>query len=301
LQYYQDLNLPEGAEELERYLQDKEDRLGDVRPKAEKTILWADPETKARTPLAFVFLHGYTATRREISPGPELLAESFGANIFFTRFTGHGRTPLGHSEASVEAWFKDALEAVAVAKSIGEEVVVIGASTGATIAGWLGTGPLADQILAHVWVSPNFGPADPNSGMLLWPINGLIIGMMIGEIREYGVSSPLEKEIWDYRHHSSSLIPMMQTVDYAKNLDFSQWNEPVLIFYSPNDTVVNQNQTIELLKNFPAGRVELESVLETPVPDAHILLGEAKDPAYTPIFVQRVRDFLLPLVETGEP
>jgi esterase/lipase len=297
LTYFQDIELPDNPRAVESLLMEEEEALGDVRPKAEKTIIWADPENKTRTPLVFIYLHGFTATRREISPGPEQLAEAFGANIFMTRFRGHGRVPESHAEASVEAWFQDAIQALAVAKKLGDRVIIIGASTGATIAGWLGSTPLKDEILAQVWVSPNFGPADPNSGMLLWPINGLIIGLVMGDIREYEVNTPLEAEIWDYRHDSSSLIPMMQTVDYAKNLDYSQWDTPLLIFYSPDDQVVKQEKTLELLESFPEGSYELVKVTDSVVADAHVLLGDAKDPTYTPVFVQKAQDFLISVIE----
>ena len=80
------------------------------------------------------------------------------ANIFYTRLTGHGRSNAAMAEATVNDWANDAVEALEIGKQLGERVMIVGTSTGATLAAWLATYDQSNDILAHVWISPNFGP-----------------------------------------------------------------------------------------------------------------------------------------------
>jgi pimeloyl-ACP methyl ester carboxylesterase len=149
--------LPSEPAELERRIENGEARIPDVVPGTEKTLIWADPESRERTELALVYLHGFSASRQELSPLTERLASELGANAFFTRLAGHGRENVdAMSEVTAGDWYRDALEALAVGHAIGEHVVV-GSSTGATLATVLAeTHP--DDVHAIVAVSANYGP-----------------------------------------------------------------------------------------------------------------------------------------------
>ena len=54
-------------EDLGGYLAQSEARLNDLRPDVGKTIVWAD-SLKGKTPMALVYLHGFSATRQETPP-----------------------------------------------------------------------------------------------------------------------------------------------------------------------------------------------------------------------------------------
>jgi len=75
---------------LEPWLAAAESRFPDIVPGAEKTIVWAHPDRR-RTPLAVVYLHGYTATRQEVAPLCDQLAAALGANLFYTRLAETAR------------------------------------------------------------------------------------------------------------------------------------------------------------------------------------------------------------------
>ena len=64
---------------------------------------------------------------------PDMVANSLGANIFYTRLTGHGRTTDAMREASVTAWMQDLAEAFEIGTVIGEEVIILSCSTGGTL------------------------------------------------------------------------------------------------------------------------------------------------------------------------
>ena len=82
--------LPESPAELPDHLAQTEGRFDDITPGAEKTVVWANPERREQTPLALVYLHGYSATRQETAPLCDEVAKRLGANLYYTRLTGHG-------------------------------------------------------------------------------------------------------------------------------------------------------------------------------------------------------------------
>ena len=79
---------------------------------------------------------------------PEEVARALGANLFFTRLTGHGRTGAAMAEATAEDWLADMAEAMEIGRRLGQRVVVIGTSTGGTLAAIAATDPQLNAGLA---------------------------------------------------------------------------------------------------------------------------------------------------------
>lgn len=127
---------PALSADLDAYLEQQEAEVADLRPGDAKGIAWREPETPRVTPLALVYLHGFSADRHEVEPLVSELGRDLGANVYFTRLAGHGRAEVAMGEATVEAWLDDAAEAVAIGGRIGERVVLMGTSTGGTLALW---------------------------------------------------------------------------------------------------------------------------------------------------------------------
>ena len=130
----QPLQLPKN---LDQYLDQSESSFNNIREGLNKEILWNDPEKKQQTELSVVYLHGFSASRLEISPVPENMSLALGANLFMTRLSGHGRTGKDLGESSANEWLQDALEALEIGKRIGKRVVLMGTSTGGTLVLWL--------------------------------------------------------------------------------------------------------------------------------------------------------------------
>ena len=84
--------LPDNLSDYPGWLQSAEARYPDVVDGAERAIHWADPENPAKTPVSLVYFHGYSATRQEIDPVCQQVADALGANLYLPRLTGHGRS-----------------------------------------------------------------------------------------------------------------------------------------------------------------------------------------------------------------
>ncbi len=147
--------MPREPQAVEPWLLTRDAREPGVRPGTERQVRWASGQA-ARTPLALVYLHGYSATRQEVSPLTEELAAALGANLYLTRLSGHGRDGEAMREATAEALREDAREALAIGKAIGDRVVLVSTSTGGTLSTWLAAGNPDPSLAALVLISPNF-------------------------------------------------------------------------------------------------------------------------------------------------
>jgi hypothetical protein len=96
--------------------------------------------------------------------------ESLGANLYFARLKGHGRSGDAMLEGSVQGWIDDFAEAVAIGRRLGERVVIMATSTGASLATSAaagpdarcrGTGPVFTQLRRQ---GLRIGPADHSLG-----------------------------------------------------------------------------------------------------------------------------------------
>src|SRR6202007_3384630 len=103
-----------------------EAEVTDIRPGLQKEIVWADPASRARTPLAIVYVHGFSASKGEVRTLPDRAAAALHANLFYTRLTGHGEDSDAMAKGSINAWVNDYAEAIAIGRAIGDRVIVIG-------------------------------------------------------------------------------------------------------------------------------------------------------------------------------
>jgi len=131
----------------------EEAALGDVTPGAEKRIVFAGGPEK--TDWAVIYVHGFSATSEEVRPVPDKVAQALGANLFYMRLAGHGRSGDALGAARASEWMEDMGEAVALGRKLGDKVLIMGTSTGGTLAALLAAqdGDAAD---AYVFLAPNF-------------------------------------------------------------------------------------------------------------------------------------------------
>ena len=283
------VNLPE---DLDRYLTESESEFDDIVPGTEKIILWAQ-EKGTQTPLSVVYLHGFSASRKETAPLADIIAQKLGANLFYTRFTGHGRTQEAMLDGSVNAWLNDAAQALKIGQRIGEKVIIIGTSTGGTIATWLAAQPAFEKVAGFILISPNFGPANRMSKILLLPWGGTIAELIIGRERAFKPDNAGHEKYWTCLYPTRALLPMMGLVRLSESVDLSRAKAPVLVIYSPADRVVNPAQTELAFKKIGSARKQLIPYTGSSDPDQHVLAGDILSPDSTQVLGAMIIDFIL--------
>ena len=85
-----DFSLPQLPDDLVAWLSEREAKVPALREGAAKRIVWAETPGD-QTDWAVIYLHGFSASAEEIRPVPDRVAAALGANLYFTRMTGHGR------------------------------------------------------------------------------------------------------------------------------------------------------------------------------------------------------------------
>lgn len=284
---------PELPADLESYLAREEGGVPDIRPGDQKAIRWVDPAAPAVTAVSLVYLHGFSADRHEVEPLVSELADALGANVYFARLRGHGRGPEAMGEATAEEWLDDAAEAVAIGGYIGEQVVLVGTSTGGTLAIWAAARPeAAERVAALVLVSPNLGVQDPAAPLLLWPWGGLIGRVVVGPERCFEPANAEQARHWTTCYPPSALLPMMALVDGVRSLPVGSLRTPTVVFYARGDRVVNPDETERVMERLTSGAAEMHVVEGADDPDQHVIAGDIMSPETTESILAQAAAFL---------
>ena len=282
------LSLPE---DLDTYLADSEAKHNDLVPETNKVIFWAD-STKQKTPLSIVYLHGFSATRQETAPVSDSLAKRWGANLFYTRLTGHGRPGDAMGEATADDWLDDAVEAMAVGKQIGERVVVIGTSTGGTLATWLAVQPDAKFLESIILISPNYMPRAEMIGLLLWPYGEMIGKAVEGDYVEWEPSNEGHGTYWTNRYPVGAVVEMMRLLKHVNSQDLSQMEVPVQVIYSPDDQVVDPEYILKTYETIGSSRKAIIPLEDVESKNNHVLAGDILSPGDTKRVINHIDSFV---------
>jgi esterase/lipase len=280
--------------DLDRYLDESESKYPDIVPGAEKTIIWAN-DTKTKTPLSIVYLHGYSATRQETAPLADELAAQLGANLFYTRLSGHGRTGAAMVEPTINDWLNDTMEAFEIGKRLGDKVIVIGVSTGGPLAAWLAEQPNTDEALAYVLMSPNFAPRDSNAEILTLPWAKYFAPLILGPEYSWTPQNNGHAQYWTHSYPSTALVTMMGLVKFVRESDLESIKKPVLVIYSPNDQVVNSEEVERRFAQIGSQVKEIQSIADCGNPENHVLAGDILAPNNTGVVKDLILDFILRL------
>lgn len=286
------IDFPSEPVALEQWLDTSEREFGDVVPGTEKRIRWAHADRR-RTALAIIYLHGYTATRQEVDPLCDELAAALGANVFYTRLAGHGRNPNAMGEVTGADWLRDAREALAIGRAIGDRVIVVGTSTGGTLALWLAQRPEAVDIAAQVLISPNLGPRAASGELLAGPWGATLLQQLVGDEYRWTPHNAEQAKYWTWKYPSQALLPMMAIVRLVRDSSLEDIRIPTLVIYSPNDRVVNPEKILDAHARLGSPFKAIIPVERSGDPSNHVLAGRVLAPADTP----RVREWILQFVQ----
>jgi esterase/lipase len=271
-------------------LAEAESMYTDIVEGTEKSIAWYDGINK--TALSLVYLHGFSASARELSPVTEKLAERLGANVYFARLTGHGRSADAMAEATLEDWLEDTREAWRIGQQIGERVIVISASTGGTLAAWLAAQSDAQTMLANIMISPNFGIASRSGEIIRWDWGLKLAKWINGPYRAFTPQNKLHELYWTERYPIEALRPMIQVVDEVVGQDHTQTTVPHLMIYSPQDKVIRVDRIEELAAKMSNADVELLPFMQSSDPYQHVLAGDACSPETTDQMINLIESYI---------
>ncbi|MBN8719214.1 MAG: alpha/beta fold hydrolase [Sediminibacterium magnilacihabitans] len=227
--------VPAIAAGLEQYVTHIE-AAHKVKPDNEARIVWANDSLKQKTPYAIVYLHGFSASQAEGNPLHRDIAREFGCNLYLSRLADHG---IDTSDALVHMTADDlwetAKQAYSIGKQLGDKVILMGTSTGGTLA--LQLAAAYPDIAGLILLSPNIAINDPNAWMLNdhW---GLQIARLVKK-SDYNVITGKDsayKQYWYTQYRLEALTQLEELLETTMNTQaFSRVKQPVLMLYYYRD------------------------------------------------------------------
>jgi esterase/lipase len=264
-------------------------------PDTESRIVWANGER--RTSWSVVNLHGFSATRQETAPLAETVASMLNANLYEARLTGHGRIERPLAGVRAEDWLQDAADALAAGATIGDKIVVIGTSTGATLAAAMLDHDLAKHIDTLVMISPNFAPRDPGARWLTRPAGPLLARLAVGDTRCWEARDELQKRFWSTCYPTAAAVEMMRLVDRANRLLPADIPQRLLMFYSRNDVVISPQTALDVFNATASPQKAAMEITDSGDPSQHVLAGDILSPTTT----QAVADAIVGFIQRPTP
>ena len=281
-------------ETLDAHLAQSEARLGDIRDGCAKRIDWA--QGRAKTPISVVFVHGFSASCGELWPLPDLVAKELGANLFMTRLTGHGQDGAAMGRASLPDWDADVAEAIKIGQAFGDDVIVMGCSTGCTLL----TTALAEKvdgtsaIKGVVHVSPNYGLAHMWAQALLQLPKVQSWGRYIaGSEQTFDKISDDHAKYWTLKYDTQAVFTMADAVRTAMASPIEGITTAAYFAVCETDEVVSPAKTRAVMERW-GGAVFEDILVQGPTDDrmGHVMAGDVFSPAQTAPLAARIIDWI---------
>jgi esterase/lipase len=257
-------NLPKIEGSVENYVEAMESKPGlKIKPGCEARIIWADDSAKRSTEYVLLYLHGFSASRREGYPVNEDFARHFGCNAFLARLASHGEIsddPL--IGMTPERLYESAKEALVVAGHLGQKVVIMGCSTGCTLALKLAA-DFPAKVYGLILYSPNMQIKQKTAALLSGPWGLQIARLNYGGNYRITEDDPHGEicKYWNCKYRVEAIVYLQQLLDATMTKEvFTKVICPVFMGYYYKDDQ-HQDQTVEV-----QAAINMFNALGTPAP-----------------------------------
>ncbi|APG61355.1 alpha/beta hydrolase [Christiangramia salexigens] len=230
---------------LERDINASEDSMP-VRKDNQARIIWQNNLQK-KTEYSLIYLHGFAGSYRDGYPVNQNIADTLNANLFLSRWAGHGLIPPASLDnfTPENAW-SSAKEALAIGNRIGDKVIILSTSTGGTLAVKLAAA-FPDKVFAIINLSPNFEDDMPGTFVLNSPW-GYDIAKLIsfGESKKISHKKPIARQYWDTIYPAKALVDLQVLVQSTVKKEILYKVEcPVLTLYY-HENFLEEDQHVEV-------------------------------------------------------
>ncbi|MES2004039.1 MAG: alpha/beta hydrolase [Bacteroidota bacterium] len=274
--------VPASDSALEQYIS-KQESQHKIKPDNEARIVWAN-ESKQKTEYAIVYLHGFSASQEEGNPVHRNIAKQFGCNLYLARLSQHGidTTDALYNMTAENLW-ESAKQAYAIGKQLGNKVIIMGTSTGGTLA--LQLAAAYPEIAGLVLYSPNIAINDPNAWLLNNPWGLQIARLVKGS--EYNIiknKPAVYGQYWNQQYRLEATVQLEELLETTMRVPtFEKIKQPVLTLYYYKDEK-NQDPVVKVsaIKDMMASLNtpdSLERMVALPNAGSHVLASpiQSKD------------------------
>lgn len=214
----------------------------------EARIFWGRDGVKERTDYCILYLHGFSASWFEGYPAHLRFAKRFGCNLYIPRLHDHGLiSEDALLDMTPDKLYQSAKEALMLARSLGKRVIVMGTSTGGTLALKLAA-DFPEYVDALVLYSPNIRINDKFAFMLSKPW-GLQIGRKAMGSKYRITNEDFESkdcQYWNCKYRMEATVYLQQLVEATmKKETYKLVTAPVFLGYYYKDQS-NQDKVVKV-------------------------------------------------------
>ena len=229
-------DIPDSVSQIDAYIAAKESKTV-LKPGNEARVIWADSSQPTKTKIVFMYVHGFSASPMEGDPLHREVAKKFGANLLLARVAGHGVPDSDSTYATVTAddYYQRVENYYAIAKKLGDEVVVLGTSFGGAMSLVLAANH--PEIKALMLYGPCIAIKDPNATLLDNPWGLQMAHLITGsDYRDIPVMAPGHAENWSLHYRLEGVVAVQNLLTHAMTKEvFEKVKMPVFMGYYYKD------------------------------------------------------------------
>jgi esterase/lipase len=212
-----------------------------IKPNNQAKIIWAD-SSKTQTEYAIVYLHGFSASQMEGDPVHQNIAKQFHCNLYLARLAEHGiDTTEDLMNLTAEKYWESAKMAYAIGKQIGKKVILMGTSTGGTLA--LQLAATYPEIAGLILYSPNIEVFNPSAPLLDNPW-GLQIGRAVLKSNYVDIKykDSAYPKYWNSHYRIEGVVALQNLLEATMTeTTFKKIHQPTLALYYYKDEAHQDN------------------------------------------------------------
>ena len=139
----------------------------------------------------------------------------------------------------------DTNEAIRIGEVIGDEVILIGSSTGCSLIHCILEAQ--KKVKSVIYVSPNFGPSSYKGHFLRLPGSKWFIPLILGNEYAFTPKNSEHARCWTTCYPTKALFPVKDAVVAASLTNHSKIKLPMLFWFSDYDKVVSPKATRRII------------------------------------------------------
>ena len=219
-----------------------------IKPDNESKIIWANDSMKNKTAYCLLYLHGFSACWYEGNPVNINFAHRYGMNFYAPLLASHGiDTTEALIDMTPDRLYESAKEALVAAQLLGEKVILMGTSTGGTLALKLAS-EFPELMDGLILLSPNVAINNPGAFLLSKPW-GLKIARSVFNGNYRVTNTDFASEIcryWNCKYRLEATVYLQQLVEATMTEEtFAKVDKPIFLAYYYKDEE-HQDPTVKV-------------------------------------------------------
>lgn len=227
---------PHNLYELDNWIAERENSIALVKPTAKARIVWKEPQNRYKTPYSILYLHGFKASHGEGDPVHRQVTEKLGFNLYLSRLAKHGLNDIDAFKNLESNDFIHAAEtSLEIAQQLGEKVIIMGTSTGASLGLYLASKKkYKESIGALLLYSPLVQFYGLQKLFLSTSLGRSVLKSFLGSNYQFKTKNKTNRqaEIWYSSYHINGVLALGEFVENYMNAEtFKEVSCPVFTAY----------------------------------------------------------------------